>query len=451
MRLELHPDAAKNFDAKAEELVSKLIPDPHARRRSGGGFMPGIVIHEQPEGAEVVSTGYASPIGGKEIAKTFWDGSQNVGLFEEGYKDLVRLAEKIQKVKTVKDRVSKELLVDLIFKWVAAKHLQKADITMTGYVLAECEKELREIEMWVPVSMLSIQSDITIGRITLKTVTKEMLDPWLSAIADSAVGGNTAAQVGQQLDEMRREMQGFAAATIKLFAEPRRASEIAFEEADRAVALLRFYSPASHIPELISYCTLRGREHVEGAKRLIVRDGMIDGYSEHSLDGSSPFWVLDSEHIAEIEACGLRTLNDLLTKEKPTEYQAALLDSVLLYSKAALAKNPTDKLIAVLVALESFLLKDGNESIQQNLADRMAFLFKVSAKERMEKKRQVIRAYGLRSAFIHHGHQIDTDEMERLQEFLLTAWLSFNILIEVANDYTTKEQLFDQLEEWKMT
>ena len=60
-------------------------------------------------------------------------------------------------------------------------------------------------------------------------------------------------------------------------------------------------------------------------------------------------------------------------------------------------------------------------------------------------------AYGLRAAFIHHGHQIDTDEMERLQEFLLTAWLSFNILIEAAGTYTTKEQLFDQLEEWKMT
>jgi hypothetical protein len=46
----------------------------------------------------------------------------------------------------------------------------------------------------------------------------------------------------------------------------------------------------------------------------------------------------------------------------------------------------------VLVALESFLLKDGNESIQQNLTQRIAFLFKVSAKERMEKKRQVLRA-----------------------------------------------------------
>ncbi len=54
-------------------------------------------------------------------------------------------------------------------------------------------------------------------------------------------------------------MQGFAAATIKLFAEPRRASEIAFEEADRVVSLLRFFSPATHIPEVFSYCTLQGK------------------------------------------------------------------------------------------------------------------------------------------------------------------------------------------------
>lgn len=451
MRLELHPDAAKNFDAKAEELVSKLIPDPYAQRPPGGGFKPGVVIHEQPEGAEIVGTAYASPVGGEDIAKTFWDGSRYMGLFDEGYKDLVRLAEKIQKVKTVRDRASTTLLIDLIFKWIESKYLQKSDGPMTGYVLAECEKELREIEVWLPVAMLSIECDITIGRVTLKTVTEGMLDPWFSAIAESALPGNTTAQIQQRLDEWRREMQGFAAATVKLFAEPRRASEIAFEEADRAVALLRFYSPANYIPGLISYCTLRGREHVEGTTQLIVREGRIEGYSEHSLNRSSPFWILDAEHIAEFEACGLRTLSELLIKEKPTEYQAALLDSVLLYSKAALAKNPTDKLIATLVALESFLLKDGNESIQQNLAERIAFLFKVSAKERMEKKRQVLRAYGLRSAFIHHGHQIDTEEMDRLQEFLLTAWLSFNILVEAAHTYATKEQLFDQLEEWKMT
>lgn len=452
MRLELHPDAAKNFHAKAEELLSKIIPDPHAgRQRPEGAFMPGIRIHTLQEAAEVVSKGYASPLDGKEIAKTFWDGSKDVGLFEEGYKDLVRLAEKIQKVKNVGDRVSKELLVDLIFKWVAAKYLEKADVPMTEYVLAECEKEMREVEIWIPVAMLSIQSDITIGRVTLKTVTKEMLDPWFSAVAANAAPHNTAAQIEQRLSEWRDEMQGFAAATIKLFAEPHRASEIAFEEADRAVSLLRFFSPASHIPEVISYCTLRGKEHLEGTKKLTVQNGMIVGYSDQSIDRSSPLWVLDDEYISDVEGSGLRILSDLLNKEKLTEYQEALLNSVLLYSKAALAKDPSDKLIATLVALESFLLKDGSEPIQQNLAERIALLFKVSSAERIEKKRQVIKAYGLRSSFIHHGHSIAIDEMDALREFMMTAWLGFTVLIEVSDAYKTKAELFEKLEEIKMT
>jgi Apea-like HEPN len=451
VRLELHADAARNFNAKAEELVTKIIPDPYANRpRPKSSFTPDIVIHDQPQGVQIISTGYVSPLGGKEIAKTFWDGSKTLGLFEEGYKDLVRLAERMQKTKSIRDRVSTRLLIDLIFKWVAAKYQQAGDVAMTEYVLTECEKELRELEIWIPVAMLQIQSDIMIGKVTLRTITKELLDPWLAAIAASAIN-STAPQVEQRLDEMRREMQGFAAATVRLFAEPLRTSEIAFEEAERAVALLRFFSPASRIPELVSYCTLRGREHMEAAKQLTVQDEMIVGYSDQSIDHSSPFWTLDDEYIGDVKGSGLGILSDLLNSEKLTEYQEALLDSVLLYSKAALAKDPAAKLIAILVALESFLLKDSNEPIQQNLAERMAFLFKVPASERREKKRQVIRAYGLRSSFIHHGHSIDTDEMDTLREFMMTAWMSFIILIEVSNTYTTKAQLFDKLEELKMS
>ncbi len=130
---------------------------------------------------------------------------------------------------------------------------------------------------------------------------------------------------------------------------------------------------------------------------MTVQNGMIVGYSDQSIDRSSPFWFLDDEYISEVEGSGLLILSGMLNKEKLTEYQEALLGSILLYSKAALAKDPSNKLIAKLVALESFLLKDGSEPIQQNLAKRIALLFKVSPAERIEKKRQVIRAYGLRS------------------------------------------------------
>jgi hypothetical protein len=449
MQLELHLDAAKNFDAKAEELVSKLIPDPYARQRRENTFNPGVVIHELPESAEVTRSGYVSPYGGREIAKYFWDGSQNIGLFEEGYKDLVRLAERIQKNKTFRDRVSLKLLIELIFKWVKAKHQRTTDETMTAEVLAECEKELKELELWLPIAFLNIESEMTIGRVTLRTVTKEMLEEWFELVRPFAIN-NTEAQIEARFDKWREDMQGYAAATIKVFAEPIRAAEIAVAEAERAVALLRVFSPASYAPEQLSYTVLRGKEVMEGFNQLTVEDGHIIEHSEQSFNHSTPVWRLANEGIIELYQLGLYRLSDLLNRDKLTQYQEALLDSVLLYSKAALAKDPVEKLIAIVVALESFLLKDSNEPIQQNLAERIAFLFDESSSERREKKKQVLSAYSLRSAFIHHGHNIGTDEMDTLQKFLGTAWLSVIALIGNSDTYKTKEELFDKIEGLKM-
>lgn len=83
----------------------------------------------------------------------------------------------------------------------------------------------------------------------------------------------------------------------------------------------------------------------------------------------------------------------------------------------------SSKLVAVLVALESMLLNDGSEPIQQNLSERIAFLF--GPEKRSGIKKSVIRAYSLRSKFIHHGHIIGTDEIDTLREFLLNVWAAF--------------------------
>jgi hypothetical protein len=455
MHLELHPEAAKNLDAKAEELLTKLAPDPHVRRRRPeGSFVPDIVIHEISEDAvlEVIETGYVNPLG-REIAKTFPHDTGVLGLFGEDYKDLVRLAEVMQKAKTLRDKVSVGLLTDLIFKWIADRHRRVAELPMTGYVLGECEKQLLELEIWLPVAMLQIQSDIQIGRVTLRTITKEMIDAWHEPIKNRLIEefGGVDPQAQLSLDEERSDLQGFAAATVSLHAEPQRASEIASEEAERALAMLRLFSPANRLPEVVSYCTLLGKEHVEETKELVVQGGRIINYSAGSADPASPFWALGNRFIDEIGNAGLVVLSDLLAQEKRTEFQEALLDSLRLYSKCPLMKDPADKLIAILVALESMLLKDGSEPIQQNLAERIAFLFEASAGERREMKAKIIRAYGLRSSFIHHGRGITTDEMDALREFMMVAWTSFYALIRFSQTFATKAEMFDMIEERKMS
>jgi len=54
----------------------------------------------------------------------------------------------------------------------------------------------------------------------------------------------------------------------------------------------------------------------------------------------------------------------------------------LIYSRNSIATDISDKLLFVLVALESMLLKDSNEPLQKNIGERMAFLVGDSAQSR---------------------------------------------------------------------
>jgi hypothetical protein len=54
----------------------------------------------------------------------------------------------------------------------------------------------------------------------------------------------------------------------------------------------------------------------------------------------------------------LGTLSSLLTADTLTDFQKTLLEALLLYSKSSLAKQVSDKLLYILVALESVFLKD---------------------------------------------------------------------------------------------
>lgn len=112
-------------------------------------------------------------------------------------------------------------------------------------------------------------------------------------------------------------------------------------------------------------------------------------------------------------------------------------------------KEPSDKLVYILVALETLLLKDPNEPIMQNISERMAFVVRDTVEERKSVVRLVKEIYSLRSKFIHHGQSIDN--MERLEKFMAEAsWFFVKISMDI-NAYITKEAFMEKLEEMKFS
>ncbi|MGB7923442.1 MAG: hypothetical protein WCF57_09375 [Pyrinomonadaceae bacterium] len=448
MKLEMHPQARENYNKKAEDLVTRLRPVPEHLNPQGVPPNPNIhtVYTFTPENT-IGEMGYGwMDFTGNVVAKAFREGGQLLGLFGEDYIELARVAEGMQKSITPRGVVSLQRLSELIFDWVKGNHRGTSTSTMTKYSLAECEKLIKELEIWIPISHLYIQEPFIFGKITFRAITKAMVDDWETSLLSNATTPEEVESVRKGIERRRPEIQGLATATIKIEAEPERAYEIAFDETDRTVSVLRLMSPANFHPAKICYSAPIGRQHEDSYTYLLVENRKIVGYTSGLIDSSKTHWNLTNEDLTTWLP-ELSVLSMLLKKEKLTDFQESLLDALILYSKSSLAKQVSDKLVYILVALESVFLKDSSELIQDAISLRMAYMQDVSIEKRRAIISNVKAVYKLRSSFIHHGQNIGVDDTKILIEFMRNALLSLGALIPLAATEITKEEFFNNLDD----
>jgi hypothetical protein len=450
LKLEIHSQASKNYNRKAEGLVKLLQPIPDNYRHKGGRPNPNIhTVHQfTPENIGEMEFGWRD-FTGKVVAKAFDDGGQMLGLFDGDHADLVRLTEGMQKSIAPHSVVSLQALHDLIFEWVKLKHQGSSTPTMTEYVLSECEKLIKEVEIWIPISLLYIQSPFSFGKVSFRAITKDMMDEWEKRALSKASDVAEEESIRKGFERYRKEFQGLAAAIIKVEAETEQAHEIAFEEIDRTMSILRFFSAANYHPAKICYSAPLGRQHRDSYTYLTVTEGRFVGHRAGLVDRSRPYWNLGHQDL-NTWAPELAVLDKLLNREALTDFQEAVLDALILYSRSSLARQVSEKLIYILIALESVLLKDQGEFIQDAVSLRMAYMQDVPVEKRRAIIANVKTVYKLRSSFIHHGHNIGIDDTKLLTEFMTNAILSLGALIPLAASEITKEEFFNRLEDRRL-
>lgn len=452
MKLEMHPQASQNYNKKAEELLARLCPAPERLKPKEIPTNPNIhVSHRFTPANTVGEMGFGwTDFTGNVAARAFGEGGQLLGLFDEDHTNLIRLSEGMQKSTNPRDVVSLQLLSELIFDWLKQKHRGASVPAMTEYVLAECEKQIEEMEVWIPISLLYIQSPFILGKITFRAITKTMVDDLEASVKAKCTKPEEFDSVQQFIERIRKEIQGLATATIKVEAEPRRAYEIAAAESENAMNILRFFATANFHPTKICYSAPWGKQHQDSDRYLLVKDDKIIGHTSGFSDRSRVHWNLSNEELQMYAETGLDVLSNLLKAEKLTDFQKSVLEALFLYSRSSLAKQLSDRLVYILVALESIFLKDCNEPIQDNISLRMAYMQPVSVEERHAITRNVKATYALRSSFIHHGHSISVDDTATLQEFVKNAWFSLQALVPLAVTEITKEEFFNNLEDRRL-
>lgn len=443
----LHPEAQSRFNEIARDLLQKV--EPHEPTEQEKAFRPDLFPAAHLSGANIKGIrhlGTTDRLSGEITDQLFQVGDKTWILGDEGCGELEELITRIQNQKALNSTVSRQTLRNLFIDWIEQCIAEGMKIEFLDFALPQIWQSVTRQRIMVPIANLSVETDLAIGDVTFTSITREFFDKWREQKRDPE-SDEQREIVQRWFDERRKRFQGLAAASVEVTAEPAFAVTAAYEAADRATRLLRLFTGESLEPLAVSYLKPFGSEDRRSftAWRISANTAPAE-HSETLRPHPIPFELSD-ELKANLMELGLDALCRLAAKATPTTFEQSVTEALLLYSQSSVAEEVAEKLVLVFVALESLLLRDQNEGIQQNVGERMAFILGSASGERRSIAGLVKKAYRHRSEYIHHGHR--PTEMEDIRRFFRYTWAFFVRVIKISGDFSTKEDFLDALEERK--
>lgn len=446
--LNLHASAEANYNERAAALAARLTQTP-TRRESAAGFPSDIVVTDITED-QIIGELEKSVVDytGKTVGRYFLSGDSEVALEGDAYRALSSLAEAVQSNTAFRTSLSRAFVADALFAWLKATYGKEAPSQpFINFLIARAEESVRDLTIWTPIANLEVETPFPLAGAEIRPLSQATIDQWERTLRERAPHNEGLPLL---FADFRRRFQGLAAVVTTVRAEPQRATEYASEQAEDATSLLAFFSGALLLPEVKCLTRPKGSENSETRTTLVHSDSAdIFTVSSKVLDlASAQISRLAASEIEHMRMKLLDKLSALLTKSDPSAFEQAAATSVLLYTKAAFTASPVDKLVYILTSLESMFLKNDNEPIQQNLAERLAMLTTKGLEPRKKVLGAVKAVYAIRSKYLHHGHA--SSDLAAITEFLRIAWGAVWAVVANTERFKNKAAFIEAIDDRKL-
>ena len=451
-KLELHPEAARKLNEQAEALLLQMTTRP-TKVTPPPVFTPDTPVKAVISAEEIIGTMEMSTVtpDGRRTARFFGHQNTQAGFEDEQYKNFARFCEQMQSSSAFRRHMSLEVLENMVFAWARERYCGDTDASMTEYIIPRCEAIIQEYEVWIPISHLYIQTNLGLGAVILKTFSTALFEELRNFYQALDIPQENKDKIALVLGDMQNRLQGLAAATMLVMAEPTRAYEVALENTEKAVAILRIYSKAAFVPEVSSCCAPYGQKTPKSILYYLFNQGKLAASHEGVSELDDTHWKVSENLIKQWGETGMGCFARLFFEpKKKSSFEDDVANSVMIYSRSMLATNPSDKLMFVFSALESLLLRDTSESIQQNVGERIAFVVGQDANRRREIIKNYKDAYKIRSNYVHHGRTVD--ETETLAKFFANIFQFYlSLVCTHVVKYKTRDEFLRALEDLKLS
>ena len=450
--ISINEKAESYINEKATSFLAQIKPDANRREKpkETESSNAHVFVSGNLTDADIISIGsmgYVDQLSGRQVARYFLVNNVPVGLDQESFAAFDKFIDDIYERKEINSLLSKSFIHDCSFEWLENKYKSNSQLDLMSFLKEKAGEAVRKYKVSLPISFLAIQVPFTVGKVSFDYCTKDFCDNFIS---------NLRTRMAQQerLDEnnlkvidkqFRSKYQGKVFASITTEGEKQRCIEIAKIQVEKALTVLRFFSPSAFIPEVPCYFGLMGQTDIPKSYSLVFEDQSTIPSTQETIDERRmhtwPFSASDFMHFTQL---GLGLAAELYFKEECSEFEDLVLNSMYLFGRSLTESKFQDKVVYVLVSIETLLLQNQSEPIQSSVGLRLAFLTRPDAEKRKKVKELVNKAYKFRSSYIHHGKV--GENWELLRDLQHAIWDAIRNALLSTPRFKTQKEFLDRLE-----
>lgn len=383
---------AADMNKVASDLLGK-IQEIHLRQEPQGfpTERPMITITEPDLIGPI--TGWAQDSDGKRYFIFIQHEGKTYGLSESDYEVLDGLIDVSMSSDWVSASLSREFVEKVFVDW-SRKRFELDGQTFSKVLSATAREEVTKVEVWAPIANMEVEEGFSFGPVRIEPITADAFDKIQAKAPLPQLELEQEQKVSQLFDDLRREIQGYAAVVIAMEAEPVAAQERALRVSQDVVGLLRFFSPAASLSYLFSPVALVGAAYVPQSKLIVFHESGLS-INQSLLTKHVGQWRLSRLKLTELKSSLLEAAASLVEPAGLSEFCLTVRASILTYSKGMTLADPLDRLRNCLSALERIFLKHEMEPREHSIANRMSFLLDHGEADRESVRNTVQKVYWL--------------------------------------------------------
>lgn len=330
--------------------------------------------------------------------------------------------------------VAYKTIQEAVYEWIYLTTFERTSDTFSSYINSHIGSKTASFCFYFPLFNILLESRIKLGNVILgkpnDTQTNNLLlqDPFYQKYASSELVYASIELEGEheKIQELAYEEVDFAIDIIKLCFFPQLSSEDSYT---KDISLLR----NSSFPDSFTYFSLKNS------------DNTVFPFIENR---KIPFKIeqeyLSNKH--ELFALFDNFMSEYYSNEETSEIDNLLHEVISRFSKAITMKSTDEKIVWLCSILDMIVLSSPEVGIKESLKKYIPILVTDDITKRKKIILDLETMYKCRSEYIHYGKKCSIDS-QSLFSYNTIVCSVIIILMEERKKYTTKEALRNHIDE----